>query len=150
MSDFKDLANSLRVKSKAVVVGSNTLVQEVARQVLSSVVMGTPVDVGTASSNWIVKLGEASDAIIEARMPGENRSTEVINKSLTISEGSNTIISRTTEDIVITNNVPYIDDLNSGSSDQAPPRYVQDSILEAIANINSDGFLITTDIPESR
>jgi len=74
----------------------------------------TPVDTGRARSSWSVgKTNTAKDAAFTAL-----RSTAVLGP----------VPSRTIETLYITNGTPYIQELNQGSSVQAPPRFIEKTL----------------------
>ena len=90
----------------------------VALQILTGVVNMTPVRTGRARGNWQVTIGQPSDAYSETKTDKEGGST--------ISAGRGVIESITTLGAVyLTNNVPYIIPLETGSSTQAPQGMVQ-------------------------
>lgn len=79
---------------------------------LAGVVLRTPVDTGRARGNWQVNLGNPS---------GREVDTEDKGGTTTISEGSQKIgQQKGYTQVVLENNLPYIDKLDSGSSKQAP------------------------------
>lgn len=91
--------------------------QKVALQLLTGVVNMTPVLTGRARGNWQVTIGAPTTAAVE-------RTDK--DGGPTISEGSATIQSITTlGTIYLTNNLPYIVELEKGSSKQAPQGMVQ-------------------------
>jgi hypothetical protein len=92
---------------------------------------GTPVDTGWARANWIPAIGvprtvpagtreaaEAGSVPLGAQQSGVAR----VATSYTMSQGR----------VHITNNVPYIVELNEGSSKQAPSGFVQAAIARAV------------------
>lgn len=88
---------------------------------------GTPVDTGWASSNWVPNIG----------VPFRNTDGTPENLSTSSREtGVAAVAAQYTLDrgpVFISNNVPYITDLNNGHSRQAPKNFVQRAILRAIA-----------------
>lgn len=127
-----------RIRARANQVGSNVTktVRRVAITADAAVVQGTPVDTGRAKSNWIVQLGSPADETIGPYSPGEAGSTEAQNVQAALDQGE-AVISRYQSgegvEIHITNNLPYIQRLNDGYSDQAPANFVEEAILEAVA-----------------
>lgn len=81
------------------------------------VIISTPVDTGRARHGWNITIQSPSLTV-----PPEGKySMPNIEE-----HGLSTIISVTPEQVIyITNRVPYIEDLNKGSSQQAPARFVE-------------------------
>lgn len=123
---------SRRMKQRAGRIGreANRVKREVALAIDQALVTSTPVDTGTARSNWIVSLGQATD---EIRPPYARTSKggigETANARGALAQGKSKISkSREEEAIHITNNIDYIRDLNDGKSPQAPAMFVEDAI----------------------
>lgn len=92
---------------------------------------GTPVDTGWARANWIPSIGAANGALAGTRQAAERGS---INLSMA-QRGLALIATRyrlKQGPVFISNGVPYITELNDGSSAQAPAGFVQSAILRAI------------------
>jgi hypothetical protein len=87
--------------------------RKIALDALTGVVFLTPVDTGRAKGNWQVSLDVPAEGVVD-----------VIDRSglQTISRGQSVIAQATRFPTVIwiTNNLPYIDELENGSSTQAP------------------------------
>jgi hypothetical protein len=119
--------------------------KDAADQALFNVVMDTPVDVGTARSNWAVGIGGAfvgtarrAFAPFKSRWkprPGVNpggSKGERSNAFAAINLGKSKIRTRLPEqDIYITNHLPYIAPLNSGHSKQSSPGFVGRAVIRA-------------------
>ena len=147
MTTLGGFAQKMRNASKAVLTNADNLVKEIACEVLTVVVNDTPIDVGTAKSNWHVGINSAPSVVQSAYDPGEKGSTEISNIEQAIAQGEAVIATYAgSQEIHITNNREYIDDLNSSSSNQAPPGYVQDAVLEALGKVQKAGFSILHDI----
>lgn len=94
--------------------------RKLALGALSGVVLRTPVDTGRARGNWMVSLGAARG--------GESDNLDK-GGAATISAGTAAIgASQPFQQIVIENNLPYIERLNDGHSGQAPAGYVEDTL----------------------
>ncbi|MEA3537590.1 MAG: HK97 gp10 family phage protein [Pseudomonadota bacterium] len=99
----------------------------IALGALRGVVMSTPVDTGRARGNWQVdvnKVPEGESGVLD-RGGGE-----------TVSRGASAIASAQPYDMIaLANNVPYIGDLNDGSSKQAPAGFVDTAVDNAIGSL---------------
>lgn len=97
--------------------------------------LGTPIDTGWASANWVPSVGEPK--IVDGE-PADRKEgptpAEVAQRAQLAAEGQNDVLSWRLEDgpIFSTNNVPYIAALNNGHSPQSPRGFVQAAIEKAI------------------
>ena len=96
---------------------------------------GTPVDTGWARANWVPSVGRAFTGLSGRRPRRGERSragmkaTNALARiaaSYRIEQGP----------VFVTNNVPYINLLNDGSSQQAPSAFVQRAISKAVRSID--------------
>jgi hypothetical protein len=106
------------------------IIRKIALTALTRVVNRTPVDTGRARGNWFVQIGEA----------GVEVTTEVDpDGSVTISRGAAVIATYQTragfENIAIYNNLPYIEGLENGASQQAPAGMVAVTVAELEASL---------------
>lgn len=106
-------------------------VNKVARattiNILNGVVLSTPVDTGRARGNWQTSVSSP----IESQRDKLDKSG-----GSTISEGTTFVQSRSKAKYPvfwISNNLPYIEELNRGTSDQAPAKFVE-SVIKRVAN----------------
>ena len=87
------------------------------------VVQETPVDTSQARSNWIVSQNRSIDMAIGN-----------IGPSAAISNGAVAIRgSKAFCELFISNNMPYIERLNEGWSQQAPTKYIDRIIEQEVA-----------------
>ena len=93
--------------------------------VLRLLVLGTPVDTGRAKGNWFVQLENPLREISQDR----RQSTALIEGNLVIASARN----RRLPTIIISNNLPYIERLNQGHSQQAPALFVE-RIIQRVTN----------------
>jgi hypothetical protein len=95
--------------------------------------LGTPIDTGWASANWVPSIGEPFDdpGVGEIRDPTPG---QVAGRAQTAESGLNDVLSWRNGDgpIFSTNNVPYIGRLNEGHSAQSPAGFVQAAIEKGI------------------
>ena len=124
-----------------IIVGALNRVSEgvVKRIALSSVAEltkapgqgGTPVDTGWARANWIPSIGSAFTGTAGSREDAEQGQIDMSPQSSGIA--SIAVGYRLKQgSVFISNNVPYIQFLNDGSSRQAPSGFVQAAIFRAI------------------
>jgi len=122
---------SLRVQA-----GALRAQRQVALAVDQAVVMATPVDTGRARSNWLVSTVTPNLGIVPPPFPGVLGSTAGPNSQYAISQARATIMgSQPGVTIYISNNLPYIELLNQGSSKQAPANYVESATQAAAAAV---------------
>ena len=106
-----------------------SLEKEVSALVLDiteKLIEATPVDTGWARASWIPSIGEPADSPSGSRDSFTTGQQELgmaqVATQYTLSEGP----------IFITNNVPYIEKLNEGSSPQAPAGFIETAIKQSI------------------
>jgi hypothetical protein len=104
--------------------GVSKLVQDVAKGIGATIVDTTPVDTGLARSNWRATLSAPASGTIPAYSPGNKLGIgETANAGAAKSQQKQIIERFNTSkhgSIFITNNIPYIVALDSGSSSQSP------------------------------
>jgi len=93
-----------------------------------AIVSATPFDTGRAKSNWLMSLGTPDESI--------NESSISLNGSYSTQLAASVLSSYPADslpDIWICNNLPYIARLNDGWSQQAPAKFVEVAIEQAVA-----------------
>lgn len=97
-------------------------IKKLGFEMLTRLILKTPVDTGHARTNWIVSLGDPS----EAEVGGEDQSGQA-----TIARGATEIGKVGPFELLwITNNVPYIERLEDGWSSQAPNGMLAETFAE--------------------
>ena len=100
-----------------------------ATDIINELKIATPIRSGWANANWIPYIGAPREVPVGDKSPGGVDAARVVqNTSLSLLA----VYNVNAGSIFITNNVPYIDRLNSGSSAQAPAGFVQNSFALAI------------------
>lgn len=136
MANPKDFANRMRARADQIAVESNRVARRAALTVLQTVVVATPVDTGRARSNWNTELNRPNLSTREPYAPGDSGSTGAANARRSIEEGTRVITDRATgQDIWITNNLPYIGELNNGHSAQAPAGFIERAVQAGRATV---------------
>ena len=92
----------------------------------------TPKDTGLAAQNWIAAKKAGPGKFVSPPSAAAAAQLQGI-------QAIKTFDSHRDERIIIENNVPYISDLNDGSSRKAPPGFVQSSIARALRALRRSG-----------
>jgi len=122
-----------RVESNAIALAKN-----VSLDITKLVVINTPIDKGTAKSNFIISIGDSFEGKIAAHSPGKGGSTASANITITTEEAALALSSyKGGKPIHLTNNLPYIVRLNENYSDQAQSGYIQLQVLKVRKGIKS-------------
>lgn len=109
---------------------ADKLVRKVAMAVDQAVVLQTPVDTGRARANWLASLDAPSADLVEA---SDRSGSAAIRQAAAVSAGYS---GDRNVAIHITNNLPYIESLNRGSSYQAPAGFVRLAVLRGARAVN--------------
>lgn len=112
-----------------------------------TLVLATPVDTGRARSNWIVTIGAPAESPINPYVPYPKRSgkdfRERANAAAAIEQGQSAIRAHIPGmKIFITNNVNYVPILNTGTSRQAGPQFIEKAIQASIREFERRGAVI--------
>lgn len=115
--------------ARGVEVATMRVTKEQALDLQYHLARNTPVDVGTARSNWRISIGRPHTGKIRAYSPYPSRHkkpfgrggsiTEGANLSGVVQQGKSRLAKYTRGPIYITNNLPYIGPLNRGHSPQS-------------------------------
>lgn len=139
MATLNDFRRGIRLTADNLPKKVNKLVRKVAIVIDQALVTSTPVDTGRARSNWIVGINAApSEDDREPFFPGEQGSTVAQNTQASIDEATqriNTYAGSEGGSIYIVNSVPYIEELNNGTSKQAPANFVEEAVQKAVEAI---------------
>lgn len=125
-----DLANSLYKKADEIEKAASDLAIGVALTIVGDLAIKTPVDTSKALSNWQVTLDNPANNTIPPYYPGSDGSTFSASAAETLSKAKIALRDKKPgESIFITNNLPYINKLNEGSSKQEPAGFAERAIL---------------------
>jgi len=134
--NFRELDERMRIAAEKVTRGVEKLVADVSAEIGREVVIQTPVDTGHARANWRPALNApALVPVTRADKTGAGTIARIKVVSAQFKAG---------DTVYLTNNVPYIEKLNEGSSPQAPPGYIQDAVKDAVVSVirrNAAGFI---------
>lgn len=99
--------------------------KDLAIEILAELVAATPIATGHATMNWVVSIGAPFYDEVWTAGPQRTGAREVLRYKL--ESGT----------IYISNNAPYISDLNNGTSQQAPPLFVEACIDRAYVKVQA-------------
>jgi hypothetical protein len=127
--------------AKGVEVATFTVSREQALDTQYLLAKDTPVDVGSARSNWRISIGRPLTGRIKAYYPYASRHRppygpggskgEGANLSAVINQGRMRLASYKTGSIYISNNLPYIGPLDRGHSKQTTSGFVARAVYAA-------------------
>jgi len=124
--------HQIRVVIDGLVNTSETVVKKLTLDVTANLIETNPVDTGWSKANWVPSIGVP---LINASISSTgNISTAVATQS----QGIANIATQYTldqGDVFMTNNVPYVPNLNDGHSNQAPAGFIQRAILKAVIEL---------------
>lgn len=150
MATLIQFSRNIRKRGSRIENNSVALTKRVAKRALKRLVNGTPVDKGVARSNWRVSLGNPTRRVVEAHSPGKKLGFgERSNARAALALGNIKINSLRAgpsrrgagSALFITNSIPYLDKLRSGSSTQQPTDWVTLALIEAKAEIRGTRLL---------
>lgn len=118
--------------------GGDAIVRKAFLAIDQAVVLATPVDKGTARSNWLPGFDNPVSGQREAFVPGDGGSTGGANAQAAIDAAQDLAKDYDGEShrsLHLTNNLPYIARLNEGSSAQAPELFVETAVATGAASV---------------
>lgn len=122
MASFDELPATIRGWSKEAHENAIVAVKAASIAAMEAVVKSTPVDTGTARSNWVTTVDTLFEGQIPAYAPYPKYSgpklDETANAEAAIAQGTAAVQGFTTsnKEVIIQNNVDYIERLNDGSA----------------------------------
>lgn len=136
MATLLGLATRLNAKAKKLEKAASEISKQTALFLEGALLWETPVDTSQALSNWKVTIGAPDYDFIGPHVPGEHGSTQTASIAEAYGLAKTAIAKKTPgQDIWLSNNAPYIIDLNGGSSAQAPAHFIQSCVFRARAQI---------------
>lgn len=129
------MAKGDELQIRAIVRGMTGVMERVVRKVTldvtANLIETTPVDTGWARANWVPSI---SAPFIASLANAQRTPADVASASSQQSAGKAKVFGYKAHmgKVFVTNNVPYIIDLNMGTSRQATPGLVQRAIAKAV------------------
>ena len=134
------MAENIRVQikriQKGLVEGISERVGEAAFSAFSSIVIASPVAIGTFRFNWQVALDSPKKTLLNG---ADKSGQQTINKAKAFFATYEMETGGRTNKIFFSNNVPYAIRLNEGHSKQAPSGFVQKALRAGLKNAGGQG-----------
>lgn len=127
---LESFAKRIRVRADRLPGAVDKIVKQVAVSVDQAVVTATPVDTGRARSNWLASIDVARTGTVPTHGPGAEAASIAAARAVIASR-------KPGQAIFISNNLPYIERLNQGSSSQAPAMFVEAAVNEGVAVVKN-------------
>ena len=134
------MVNQTRIVMRALEDFEEDIIRDVSVFVVAELQERTPIDTGWANANWIPSVGTPAEFDIP-ELDRDERFAGVPSALAQAEAGRLRLFNYKLRDgaAFITNNVPYIVDLNMGSSTKAPANFVTAAIRQAIADVERFG-----------
>ncbi|MDB5490358.1 MAG: hypothetical protein JWO78_207 [Micavibrio sp.] len=128
MTSFKEQLDA--AYQKKVVDRMNRAVRTAGLSIFREVVMATPVDTGRARANWNIDLNLVDVQLVNPEAGVHNAKDKKGDYTF---DGTNEALAavaryKMSDVIYISNNLPYINRLNQGTSTQAPANFVETGV----------------------
>lgn len=128
-------SKSLRVVVKSLEAFVELVVKKVTLDLVANLKKapsegGTPVDTGWARANWVPRIGAPFEGTAGTRQQAETGALDTGTQAR--GEGEVLTFKLAGKRVHVSNNVPYIVNLNEGTSKQAPAGFVQIAIAKAV------------------
>ena len=123
-------SRSVRVVVSDLDAFTTKFIKRLALNINAELIERTPIDTGWARVNWVPNIGGPFEGTAGTRADAEAGSLDTSAQQAGLAEVATAY--KTGPTIYQTNNVPYIELLNGGSSKQAPAGFVQAAILTAV------------------
>lgn len=143
MATLLDLARNMRDLKKSIPLQASNLAAKAALVITYELTGITPVDTSRALSNWQLRVNSPANRSIFPYYPGYKGSTKKISEQyadyVALQNVKNKLPGQT---IYITNNVEYVQDLNTGTThtNQESPGFVERAVLKGRLYIRQVGL----------
>lgn len=136
MADLKDLATRLNKYADKIEAAPSKVAALVAIDLVEALTNLTPVDTTKAISNWLLSLDEPILSELDAYFEGEFGSTFFKSQKSVIDFAKLKVAPKKPgQNIFVSNNAPYIRDLENGTSQQAPSGFTKQAVAVARSKI---------------
>lgn len=108
------------------------LIVKITLDVTANLIEATPVDTGWAQANWVARIGAPFEEDLSEVEPSPQAATSAASRQQASLGAVAARYQLQQGAVFVSNNVPYITNLNDGSSQKAPRGFVQMAIAKAV------------------
>lgn len=137
MANLKIFAQRMRQRGKGIEERSGQLLGNTLVGLAEGVIPHTPIKEGRARRNWQANKGSALSSYLDAPFEPSDGEREALTNARAVAS-----TLKSGDSAHLTNNAPYIGQLNRGSSTQAPAMFVQMEVLKALEKIREFKLVI--------
>lgn len=121
---------------------TSRVIKKLTLDATANLIEDTPVDTGWARANWVPSIGlpivEGADASTREERQGGVSSRRAQQQTKVAEVATGYTLDRGS--VFISNGVPYLVQLNEGTSKQAPAAFVQAAIARAVRSLGRGGL----------
>lgn len=137
MADLRVFAQRMRNRGKVLEERAGKLIGDTLVGIAEGVIPHTPIKEGRARRNWQANKSQPLTTYLDAPGTPSDGEREAISNARTVASKL-----KSGDAAHLTNNAPYIVELNRGSSTQAPAMFVQMEVLKALEKIKDFKLII--------
>lgn len=128
MGSLAEFSRRINAFKKTIEEETEALIGRVLLAIQDSVVIATPIDTSRARSNWIPTIGTPAVAEVSFVMGAQgSTASEAYQRAMAAAQDVASKV-KTGNKVWITNNVPYIRELNRGTSTQQAALFVERAV----------------------
>lgn len=150
MANEKEFVRVIEKFTHIVGVRGDFVIQKLAFDGLAGLLGRTPVDTGRARASWRMGINRVNTSV----SPPRTRSGRSVGQGPAtkgeIAEQAKGLTAQFGDTVHLTNNLPYIQDLEDGSSIQAPAGMLQITFFELTLKLNRTLALARVEAPDVR
>lgn len=137
MANLKIFAQRMRQRGKDIEERSGQLLGNTLTGIAEGVIPHTPIKEGRARRNWQANKGSPLTTYLDVPVVPADGEREALTNAHNVASKL-----KSGDTAHLTNNAPYIAELNRGSSTQAPAMFVQMEVLKALERIRDFKLII--------
>lgn len=150
MANEAKFVNTIEKFTQIVDVRANFVIRKLAFDGFDGLLRRTPVDTGRARASWRLGINRVNTSVSPERTRASKRGGKSVGTSAEIGEQVKAFNAKFGDTVHITNNLPYIEDLEKGSSAQAPAGMLEITFFELTLKLNRTLALARLEAPDVR